>query len=171
MDEQEKEKKMIVQYGKSKAQIDERTFVLSYDGTVLIQQPTAQLVEYSLTRPFQITANDWQFVDKTEKDGQGIFRYRCGDIAVRLEFQAGEQALHLAVTFTNEGAEEIADFAGGVVLPITGRGHNKMTLPNMIYNDNPSAVPEKIVPHIGDIPGEGIIVEEHRLPILSLIHI
>lgn len=156
---------MIVQYGRSRAEIDERTFVLFYDDNILIQQPTAQLVEYSLTRPFQIMANDWSYVDKERKDDHEIFRYKSGDIVVTLDFYGRENALGLDVTFTNEGDAEIADFTGGVVIPVVGRGHNKMTLPNMIYNDNPSAVPEKIVPHIGEEAGGGIIVEEHRLPI------
>lgn len=156
---------MIIQYGKNKAEIDERTFVLSYDGNVLIQQPTSQLVEYSLSRPFLLAANDWSYLDKSEQNGHEVFRYQSGDIVAALDFSEGKNALELEVTFTNEGAQEIADFAGGVVIPVVGRGHNKMTLPNMIYNDNPSAVPEKIVPHIGDVPGGGIIVEEHRLPI------
>lgn len=156
---------MKFQYGKSCAQIDGRTFVLMYDGNVLIQQPTSQLVEYSLTRPFQLKVNDWELVREEEREEHGIFTYRSGDITAALDFSVRENALELELTFTNEGKEEITDFAGGVVIPVVGRGHNKMTLPNMIYNDNPSAVPEKIVPHIGNVAGEGIIVEEHRLPI------
>lgn len=36
---------------------------------------------------------------------------------------------------------------------MTDNGKNKFTLPNMIYNDNPSAVPGKIVPHTGEEAG------------------
>lgn len=52
---------------------------------------------------------------------------------------------------------------GGISVPV--RGKNKVTIPHLIYNDNPSAEPERIVAHIGQTPGGGVIVEEHRLPV------
>lgn len=156
---------MIFQYGNSKAIIDEKEFVLLFGENQLMKLSTANLMQYSVTRPFSMDSNEWAFVSKEEKEDTAAYSYQCGDIVGTLTFSVRENALNVTVRFTNTGSEEMADFTGSVVIPVTGRGKNNITLPHMIYNDNPSAVPEKIVPHIGDEVGGGIIVEEHRLPI------
>lgn len=55
--------------------------------------------------------------------------------------------------------------ACGLMLETAAPSAQKVTIPHVIYNDNPSADPTQIVPHIGKEPGKGTIVEEHRLPI------
>lgn len=156
---------MIFQYGKSKAEIDEKKFRLCYEEHELLSLPTPSIMQYSTTRPFHADGNEWVFVSGREDGDTAEFSYECGAIRGTLIFTAGELALNIKVEFKNISKEEVVDFAGKIVIPVVGRGKNKITLPNMIYNDNPSAVPEKIVPHIGEEAGGGIIVEEHRLPI------
>ncbi|MBA2481154.1 MAG: hypothetical protein H0V44_10870, partial [Planctomycetes bacterium] len=47
-----------------------------------------------------------------------------------------------------------------------GRGtHEKITLPHVLYNDNPAADPTMLVAHLPKRAGQALIVEEHRLPI------
>lgn len=41
----------------------------------------------------------------------------------------------------------------------------KITLPGVLYNDNPGAAPERLVPHLPGPAGAALVVEEHRLPI------
>lgn len=158
---------MIFQYGKSQAEVDEDRLKLYYGETQLKEWKITDIVQYSTTRPFQMDKNDWVFVKKDEQADCAAYTYRCEDIEATLAFRINEEqnALGMKVEFTNTGEDEIADFVGKVAFSVTGNGSNKITLPHMIYNDNPSAVPDKIVPHIGDKTGGGIIVEEHRLPI------
>lgn len=156
---------MNFQYQNSRAEIDENDVKLYYKENELMNLSTAGLMQYSTTRPFQMDANDWTFVQKVETKESVCFSYQCGDILGSLTFSIREQAMNMKVEYTNTGEGEILDFAGKIVFPVIGRGWSKITLPHIIYNDNPSAVPEKIVPHIGKEPGGGTIVEENRLPI------
>ena len=156
---------MIFQYENSKAQINEHEIVLSYDGKVLIKQSTTSFLRCSQTRPFMLDENQWSFVQKKESNSCLELEFCCGNVTAIMHVTAKNNHLGLELVFQNNGEEEIVDFCGGIYIPVTGKTENKVTIPNMIYNDNPSAVPEKIVPHIGNVPGEGLIVEEHRLPV------
>lgn len=40
-----------------------------------------------------------------------------------------------------------------------------ITIPHVLYNNNPSAAANRLVPHLRSADGEALIVEEHRLPI------
>ena len=107
------------------------------------------------------------FNDKIEmNDASDRCEMILTDKQVRLKvcFSICLSELKISVCFVNIG-EELEVFAGGITLPGCEHQKQKVTIPHMIYNDNPSADPERIVPHIGSVPGEGIIVEEHRLPI------
>lgn len=53
----------------------------------------------------------------------------------------------------------------GTRIPLTCDLKEKITLPGVIYNDNPGAAPERLVPHLPSDPGDALVVEEHRLPI------
>lgn len=156
---------MIFQYGSSKAEIDENYVRLSYNGNQLLELETESLIRYSQTRPFTLEKNNWTFKSKEEKGTSLSLQYEASPVMAELIFTQEENHLGVTLSITNISDQEITDFTGSVVIPVTGKGKNKVTIPHMIYNDNPSAVPEKIVPHIGDVVGEGIIVEEHRLPI------
>ena len=98
---------MIFQYGNSKAVIDENYISLYYGEKELMQLPTAGIMQYSTTRPFQMEGNDWTFVKKTDAS----FSYQCGDILGTLTFDGMDNALAVKVEFKNTGREEIADFA------------------------------------------------------------
>lgn len=135
---------------------------------IIYTKTTSSFINYSLTRPFSLDATDWEFVCEEENDNEYIVTYRKMPIEAVVKFSGLTDVLKLSVEFINVSDVEIADFAGSISVDLTGNGKNKMTLPNMIYNDNPSAVVTKIVPHIGDEAGKGIIVEEHRLPITAV---
>ena len=53
----------------------------------------------------------------------------------------------------------------GTRFPLTCDPKEKITLPSVIYNDNPGSAPERLVPHLPSAPGDALVVEEHRLPI------
>lgn len=156
---------MIFQYDDRTVDINKDRMIFKVGDEILMEKETASLIGYSLSRPFSIDATDWAFESEEERGGTLKLTYRCMPIRAELTFRAGDYALESKVEFMNVSEEKIADFTGGIFISATGHGKNKMTLPHIIYNDNPSAAPENIVPHIGDVVGEGIIVEEHRLPI------
>lgn len=96
---------------------------------------------------------------------------------LRIEADGGELFLTLELTFDTEGllridtewenrsALIIYDAAVGLEWELAVRGTENVTIPHMIYNNNPSADPARLVPHLGLGEGKGFICEEHRLPI------
>ena len=155
---------MIFQIGENKAIVTEKGFQLFKGEMEMIQQDFVSMISFSTYRPFEIQKKDWELVEYKEEEGRVIAELHCEEVKALLTF-AVQDYLSLTLSFQNIGSEEMVDFAGNLSLPITGRGANKVTIPHMIYNDNPSANPNKIVPHLGNTPGEGVIAEEHRLPI------
>ena len=77
----------------------------------------------------------------------------------------GEEDLGISIAARNAGSVPVGDFACGLRLRTDSGSVQKITIPHVIYNDNPSSSPDRIVPHIGRREGLGLIVEEHRLPI------
>lgn len=159
---------MIFEMKDGSAEVRSDCLVLKCKGKTIYEKDVREIIGYSLTRPFSLEKTDWELVSEQETGDGVTFTYRCLPMEASLSFWASQDALEAKVTFTNVSQEEVCDFAGKVSLGLVGKGKNKLTLPNMIYNDNPSAVPEKIVPHVGNEVGGGIIVEEHRLPITAV---
>ncbi len=156
---------MIFQIGANKAVVDNKELSLYCDGKVIFSQKIEMLLMCSDCRPWDFTAHDWKLIDAKEEENSLCLSYQDGPILASLLFEGAKEALKVTVSYVNTSQELICDFAGGFTLFCTGKGKNKITIPHMIYNDNPSADPERIVPHIGEETGGGIIVEEHRLPI------
>lgn len=71
--------------------------------------------------------------------------------------------LNVKADWTNRSGELLTDAAVGLVFELGSREDEKITIPHMIYNNNPSSDPDRIVPKLGD--NEGFVCEEHRLPI------
>ncbi len=124
------------------------------------RQDLKQLVFYSTARPFEIAENAWQITEEAED-----VTYTDGAMEVKLRFAAACGALKIDAVFRNISDRPLQDLAVGLLADCTEGDAHKATMPHMIYNDNPSADPDRIVPHIGNEEGRGIIVEENRLPI------
>ncbi len=136
------------------------------DGEKIWQQKITDFLQYSFTRPWSLPAHTW----KKEKEflSESVFRFVYLERQIRAEIklmQIREDVWQMDVAYTNISEQTLRDFTCGVLLSRTGETGNKVTIPHIIYNDNPGADPERIVPHIGKTTGGGILVEEHRLPI------
>jgi hypothetical protein len=136
------------------------------DGPVYLERPVGSLLTYSAGRPWQ--------VDPPQPDGWWISRRagehragcRTGPLAVelRLAFDDADR-LNLEVRWRTTGQRRLADLAVGLLVDL-GRVHDsQLTVPGLIYNDNPSADPTRAVPRVGHTPGGGFVAEEDRLPI------
>ena len=157
---------MVFENGARKAVVQGELLQFCYDGQELNSQSLIYMLSYSQYRPFELKKMQWSLESEEERRDSLIQKWiTSGPVEATLTFQMVGNYLIMKVVFTNCGTEELTDFAGSLSMPFTDHGHNKVTIPHMIYNDNPSANPDKIVPHLGDTPGQGLIVEEHRLPI------
>lgn len=59
----------------------------------------------------------------------------------------------------------VEDVAVGTALCAGNGVDQHITIPNVLYNNNPSAAAGRLVPRLREAAGEALIVEEHRLPI------
>lgn len=172
---------MEMQIGAGKVRIEKGELRLFRDGLETAAFTVTDLLFWSSGKQWEAGTHRWlaKAVDaeekKTGEDGPserepGIKRLRFQDGAVlaELSFYKTEEGLRLTLTFQNCGEETLYRFAGGIRFPVREEGRRdklKVTLPHVLYNDNPSASPDRVVPHIGNRPGDGMIAEEHRLPI------
>jgi len=88
----------------------------------------------------------------------------CRRISTELIMETHNGMLCVDTGFTNVSDEVIKDAVMQVGLGFDADDEN-ITIPHVLYNDNPSADPERLVAKIGKKPGSGVISEEHRLPI------
>ncbi|MEV1169614.1 hypothetical protein [Nonomuraea sp. NPDC049784] len=84
---------------------------------------------------------------------------RAGALSAYLELAfTPDGLLTLTTTWRNDSDTELTDMAAGLLLPLPAQDAH-VTMPGVLYNDNPSSDPNREVPHIG------YVCEEHRLPI------
>lgn len=138
---------------------------LYHEQELIYEINVADMLWYSLGAPWEYQACRWEMQKDEEQEGSRMYRFRSGSISCTLWMEMGQRGCSLKVAFQNVSEETLHQFTGGITLPIKSRPKTKVTIPHLIYNDNPSADPDRIVAHIGNIPGEGTVVEEHRLPI------
>jgi hypothetical protein len=73
--------------------------------------------------------------------------------------------LKMHVTWENQTDRILHDVAVGLQFVLPKRDKEMVTIPHMIYNNNPSSDPLRVVPRLGTGQDKGFICEEHRLPI------
>ncbi|NLC58158.1 MAG: hypothetical protein GX774_15100 [Armatimonadetes bacterium] len=73
--------------------------------------------------------------------------------------------LRLRRRWTYRGLEPRSEVVVGTCLPAGEGTREKITLPHVLYNNNPAADPNRLVPHLPREAGYALVVEEHRLPI------
>ncbi len=89
-----------------------------------------------------------------------------GDLAVEITLAFGaDDVLHGEVSWRNPGQVPLTEVAVGVALELPEMVGEKVTIPQVLYNNNPSAATDRIVPKLGVGPTGGLVCEEHRLPI------
>lgn len=102
-------------------------------------------------------------------DAGGSFPDAGGSVVVTARADGGLSAalelaftpdglLTLTTTWRNDSGGPLTDVAAGLLLPLPVQDAN-VTMPGVLYNDNPSSDPARPVPHIG------YVCEEHRLPV------
>ncbi|MFF0342368.1 hypothetical protein [Kribbella sp. NPDC004875] len=137
------------------------------NGTTYLERPVVSLLSFSTGRPWQPShlqpTNGWWISRRAGEHRAGC---RTGPVAVelRLSFDAAGR-LNLEVRWRNASQRRLADLAVGLLLDLGRVKDSQVTLPGLIYNDNPSADPARAVPRVGPAPGGGFVAEEDRLPI------
>jgi len=136
------------------------------DGTSYLERPAADLLTCSTGRPWQLEPMDPDGWWISRRGGEHRAGCRSGPVAVeiRLCFDSADR-LNVELRWRNMGQRRRGDLAVGLLLDLGRLTDCQITVPGLIYNDNPSADPARAVPRIGPAPGGGFIAEEDRLPI------
>ncbi|HZG85862.1 hypothetical protein [Paenibacillus sp.] len=125
-----------------------------------------RLLTYSEGRPWRFDVTQFRREDIVLNNGELRIAGMLGPLHVLVSFSFGRHdLLYVKVVWTNRTDRALSDAAVGVALELPARAAENATIPHMIYNNNPSADPERVVPRLGVGPGNGFICEEHRLPI------
>ena len=139
---------------------------LAKDGELFWQQSADRLLFVSTERPWNSDIRLHLTEIQTADDQYLRCIYETERIKAALTFSFTETGdLRADLTVENRSGEQLPYFTCGLMLEIFSHTKQNVTIPHVIYNDNPSADPATVVPHIGKEPGKGVIVEEHRLPI------
>ena len=124
-----------------------------------------ELLVASVGRPWRESAPG---LTEVEVDGDGAqlrLDARLGPVAVQLTARSdrdlsGAERLRIDLVWRNPGPQPVVDLVVGLRVP--GPERARVTIPQVIYHDNPSAAPERTVPHVSR---GGFVTELHRLPI------
>lgn len=150
--------------------------VALYAGEQLVYEwNLSEFLWYSASYPWEYRKCEWKSIQcETVQswDGQGereenrsILLYEDDFLKGKVTLTLKDHELKTELSVENCGREKLEDLTVGISLPVFCGIKHKVTIPHLIYNDNPSADPDRLVAHIGSRAGEGIVVEEHRLPI------
>lgn len=90
---------------------------------------------------------------------------RVGALRIGITFAFEDGLLVSDISWENTGEDPLREAAVGVVLELREMSREKVTIPNVSYNNNPSASLDRVVPKLGNGPDGALVVEEHRLPI------
>lgn len=127
----------------------------------------ARFSPISLTRPWAISENPRPLeIISIESSGDKlkvVARSPLFEIIDRFSFQGGFLVVHRRWQCLAPRAVE--NLAVGTALCAGNGAAQHITIPHVLYNNNPSAAAERLVPRLSEIDAEALIVEEHRLPI------
>lgn len=143
----------------------QQVFEFYQDEILIFKVPQEEIAGFSSTFPWEI-----QFlkdIEVTERKDSFVITglSKCGKVQVVLTLTVQEQDLAITAEYENISGEVIEKAVFQFGLPMGNVATENITLPHVLYNDNPSADKGRIVAHMGEEPGDGVIVEEHRLPI------
>ncbi|MCY9656706.1 hypothetical protein P5G65_10645 [Paenibacillus chondroitinus] len=125
-----------------------------------------EMLSYSTGRPWRLDTPGLRDVQVSEETGMLRISGFLDKLYVTLSWTFDEQdLLRMQVSWENRSNHFIREAAVGILFALPKRSREKVTIPHMIYNNNPSSDPNRIVPRLGVEPGLGFICEEHRMPI------
>ena len=124
-----------------------------------------ELLWYSVGRPWNPVGNRWRITELQQEENCILAVLSSQELEASVQLKKEDQEIRISVMFRNGSEKAMDELACGMKLSVRSGEKQKVTIPHLIYNDNPSADPNRVVPHIGTVNGKGTVVEEHRLPI------
>jgi hypothetical protein len=114
----------------------------------------------SVGRPWRELAPGLSDIEIDDGGAELVIDGHVGPLAVRAWVRNAADRIELDLHWSNPGERPVADLVVGMRVP--GPANARVTIPQVIYHDNPSAAPDRTVPHVSR---GGFVTELHRLPI------
>ena len=147
-----------------KKQVDDLELCLNYRGKS-VQTKYSQFTPYSIGKPWQLRDSKFKSIDVVIKNNYIIVTAETEFFRIEDNFSFTGKQLWINRKWKYNGEKTIADFVLGTRLSAGNGNKEKITIPHVIYNDNPGSSPERLIPHLHREKDYSLVVEEHRLPI------
>lgn len=137
-------------------------------GSATVRTTYARFTPISLVRPWTLEGTprpmDIRSVETAGDELRIAVRAGVFDILDRFCFRG--PYLRVNRRWCNMSSHPLDNAAVGTAWGVGGSAAaHHITIPNVLYNNNPSASADRLVPRLSGQPDEALIVEEHRLPI------
>lgn len=120
----------------------------------------------STHKPWDLRSREFSSVSLSGTADKIRIEGRCDLFETAVVFTFKGRLLKAAAQWTCLSAARLENVAVALVLELRyDLSTERVTLPNILYNDNPSADPERLVPHFGREPGACLVCEETRFSI------
>lgn len=125
-----------------------------------------EMLSFSTGRPWRSDFVGLEGVQITAGPNLIRFRGSLKALTFTMELTFDEHhVLKMNATWKNLTHGILRDVAIGLHFALPKMSNEMVTIPHLIYNNNPSSDPSRVVPRLGLGKDKGLICEEHRLPI------
>ncbi|ULL17135.1 hypothetical protein DVH26_23445 [Paenibacillus sp. H1-7] len=142
------------------------TLHIAGDRTPYFAGDLHSMLSYSAGRPWRFEGTRLEGAHITADHDSVLIKGQLESLSFKLKLAYDEnQLLKLYAAWENRTGTQLNDIAVGILFELPRNGEEIITIPHMIYNNNPSSDPSRLVPRLGIGEGKGFVCEEHRLPI------
>jgi len=140
--------------------------VVLYDGASVINSLFSQLCKISSTKPWALQPQQFSSVMVADNNESYTLIGEGNHFTTTATLSFDGNRLKMQTQWKCTAASPVVNGAVGLALPLTvDAATERITMPHILYNDNPSADPTRTVPHFGKEPGALLVCEEDRFPI------
>ena len=120
----------------------------------------------SHSRPWDIIPTLFDSCKAEQIDSDNIIvTSQTSDFCITDKWSVKDDLLWIDRKWKYLGTEPLLDAAIGSLIPSGEGSREKITIPHVLYNNNPSADPQRLVAHLPKEKNYHLVVEESRLPI------
>ncbi len=147
-----------------KKQVNDLELCLRHSG-ISVQTKYSQFTPYSIGRPWRLKNSKFKSIDVVIENNSIIVTAETDLFLIEDNFSFTGQQLWINRKWKCNGEKTIADFVLGTRLAAGNGNKEKITIPHVIYNNNPGSSSERLIPHLHKEIDYSLVLEEHRLPI------
>ena len=126
----------------------------------------SRLCQVSRSRPWQLQLQIFNRVKADESNGELIAEAQSQEMVTTIGFTFDRGRLQADVCWRCAGQHVLTDIGLAFALELHhDASTERITMPHLLYNGNPSSAPNRLVPRFGKEAGDLLICEQTRFPI------